>query len=395
MADGTSIEWTDATWNPIRARDRDTGKLGWFCTHASPGCANCYAEPINRRLGTGVDYKPGHLDRIEVFLDEAALLKPLSWRRPRVIFVGSMTDLFGDFVTDEMLDRVFAVMALCPQHVLQVLTKRQERMRAYLSRPATARRVWELACDMVVEHGFGVTLLAHPSHASLAPAGRHVHVGRWPVPNVWLGVSVEDQRRADERIPVLLETPAAVRWISAEPLLGAINLRRIRIAPNHHTILDALDGYAIASTPTQPGRPARTMLDWVVAGGESGPGARPMHPDWARGLRDQCATAGVPFLFKQWGEWAPICEIGESDDLYHPAPEQHPEARRRCRHANLVMHDDGAIFDLGTANDYHRRVTMGAFAAGSKAMTMFAIGKKAAGRLLDGVTHDGFPEARR
>ena len=388
MSDGTSIEWTDATWNPIRARDRETGKLGWFCTHASPGCANCYAEPINRRLGTGVDYKPGHLDRIEVFLDEAALLKPLSWRRPRMIFVGSMTDLFGDFVTDKMLDRVFAVMALCPQHVLQVLTKRQERMRAYLSRPATARRVWELACDMVVEHGFGVTLLAHPSHASLAPAGRHVHVGRWPLPNVWLGVSVEDQRRADERIPILLDTPAAVRWISAEPLLEPVEWKRwlptARLArrPNGEEFLaphfymarcercgwigsselcgtdswgDDSDVYCASCKQSICGD-EMAALDWVVAGGESGPGARPMHPDWARALRDQCAAAGVPFLFKQWGAWEP-----------------HPEG--------VAVEP---FIDAGRARLMEETGSW-----------LVRVGKKAAGRLLDGRTHDAFPEARR
>ena len=133
MADRSKIEWTDSTWNPIRARRRDNGHVGFHCEHVSEACRNCYAEGMNKRLFTGLDYKPGNRDQVEIFLDEKTLLQPLRGKRPRKIFVCSMTDLFADFVADEMIDRIFAVMALCPQHTFQILTKRPERMRKYIA----------------------------------------------------------------------------------------------------------------------------------------------------------------------------------------------------------------------------------------------------------------------
>ena len=175
------------------------------------------------------------------------------------------------------------------------------------------------------------------------------------LPNVWLGVSTEDQRRANERVPDLLATPAAIRFVSAEPLLGPLNLRRIRIAPDHHTMLDALDGYAIADSISCSGQ-ERAMLDLVIVGGEGGPNARQMHPDWARSLRDRCAAAGTAFFFKQWGEWAPFPDgAPEADRL--------PPARRE-----FWNRSEGEI--------------------------SLRIGKRAAGRLLDGVEHNTMPEAR-
>jgi protein gp37 len=163
MSDRSAIEWTDASWNPIRASVATPNgiKIGWHCEHASEGCRNCYAEAFNRRLGTGFDYKPGHLVRpgphhgdlprgdVSVFLDETMLLRPLKWKKPRKIFVCSMTDLFGRFVTDEMIVRMFAVMALCPQHQFQVLTKRGERMRTWANDPETAARVWHAVDDLI------------------------------------------------------------------------------------------------------------------------------------------------------------------------------------------------------------------------------------------------------
>jgi protein gp37 len=368
VSDNSKIEWTDASWNPIRARDRATGKLGRFCAHVSPGCANCYAEPINRRLGTGVDYKPGLRDRLEIFLDEAALAKPLAWRRPRKIFVCSMSDLFGAFVDDATIDRVFAVMALCPQHVFQVLTKRPERMRAYLSETEDREREFAIGREINA-----TAKRLHPHDEMKAYWLDFYAYGGCkpllPLPNVWLGVSVEDQARADERIPVLLDTPAAIRWISAEPLLGPVDLRR-------WLMIDWQCGYCrrfyhgaymsrcpdccrdhgwSGSHPFNGRHNGRhrdrgSGLDWVVVGGESGPRARPMHPDWARSLRDQCAAADVPFLFKQWGEWVSVSEV-EGRGPHHRFPE-------------------GA--------------------------TVRRVGKKSAGRTLDGVLHDDFPawEAR-
>lgn len=329
----SNIEWTGESWNPIRARTPD-GKVGWHCEHASPGCQHCYAETQNiaRRfdLGTGLPYKPGHRKDAGTFLDEAALLKPLGWKEPRTIFVCSMTDLFADFVTDAMIDRVFAVMALCPQHTFQVLTKRSARMREYLSAWSgdwsRTDAIWE-QIHRLIEAGAG------------DPGDREIAL---PFPNVWLGVSVEDQQRADERIPDLLATPAALRWISAEPLLGPVDLRML-----HHdgvTNINALTGDHGVNLPLMGRGPG---IDWVVAGGESGKDARPMHPDWPRALRNQCAAADVPFFFKQWGEFGPVVTTGHNDPHYPADP---PVGERMDR-----------------------------------------VGKKHAGRLLDGVLHDAMP----
>lgn len=231
MADRTGIEWTDATWNPV------TG-----CTEVSPGCDHCYAKTFAERWrGT-----PGHYfeNGFDAQLRHDKLSQPLKWKKPRRIFVNSMSDLFHDAIDDVFLGLVWQVMADCPQHTFQILTKRHARMRSFLK-------------------------------------------GFEPLPNVWLGVSAESQQWADIRIPALLDTPAAVRFISAEPLLGPISLMRWlnggfgNVAPDLH---------------------------WVIVGGESGAGARIMSPDWARDLRDECVAADVPFLFKQWGAWGPTNE---------------------------------------------------------------------------------------
>ena len=214
MSARSAIEWTDASWNPIRARNIKTGKIGWHCEHATTGCEFCYAEGINKRLGTGLPFKPGHRADIEIFLDEGMLLAPLRWKRPRRIFVGSMTDLFADFVTDAMLDRIFAVMALCPQHTFQVLTKRAARMREYIeSIKPLPNAPWDRLTEIAMDIGY--TARGQGGNGGLV---------KRPLPNAWLGVSCERQEEADERIPLLLQTPAAVRFISAEPLLGPVDL---------------------------------------------------------------------------------------------------------------------------------------------------------------------------
>jgi protein gp37 len=306
MSDRSAIEWTDASWNPIRARNLKTGKVGWHCEHVTTGCERCYAEGINKRLGTGLPFKPGHRKDVEIFLDEKMLRAPRRWAKPRKIFVCSMTDLFADFVKDEWLDRIFATMLLSPHHTFQVLTKRPERMRAYTTSeraigPVEAQKRW------------------------------------WPLPNVWLGVSCERQEEADERIPLLLQTPAAVRFISAEPLLGPIRLMRIPV-----------------KIPGEPGY-GDCQIDWCIVGGESGPNASPMHPDWARSLRDQCQAAGVAFFFKQWGAWR-LTPADNGDETW-PAQWPYPGQPRRGDVARLER-----------------------------------VGKKAAGRLLDGREHSAFPE---
>ena len=333
MADRSAIEWTDATWTPIRARTR-SGKIGWHCEHVSEACRNCYAEGINRRLGTGLTFKPGHLARgdISLFLDEAMLNWPLRWRKPRMVFVCSMTDLFADFVRDKWIDRIFAVMALCPQHTFQVLTKRPKRMREYLTqidREPQRETVWRMASAMPL----------HPW-----PPFKEI---RFPLANVWLGVSVEDQATADARIPNLLATPAAVRFISYEPALGPVDFSRwLPIAPRGQ-------GWEQVKCEAAYGE-KRPRIDWIIAGGESGPNARPANPNWFRAVRDQCHAAGVAFRLKQWGEWMP---------------------RRDAHEAGIIPAD--VRFPWGRCQP-----------------DMARVGKKRAGRLLDGKEHNGFPMTR-
>lgn len=280
----STIEWTDDTWNPVSG-----------CTRVSAGCDNCYAVKMTKRLDAMgqekysglVNLGKGHFNGI-VKCHEDTLTIPLKAKKPRRYFVNSMSDLFHKEVPFEFIDTVFAVMALCPQHTFQILTKRPERMAEYLSfvDPGGFREVvWANALRHLRDpEPFRSTTSAVP----------------WPLPNVWLGTSVEDQQTADERIPHLLKCPAAVRFLSCEPLLGPVDLTRLPVGRN---FIDCLrcdfhggQGSVIAGPPSGTG-----PVDWVIVGGESGPGARPMHPDWARSLRDQCVAAGVPYFFKQWG----------------------------------------------------------------------------------------------
>jgi protein gp37 len=290
MGSKTSIEWTrdrngtaGATWTPIRARHKATGKLGWHCEHASPGCINCYSEVLNQRWGTGLPFKPGHRDDVGVFLDETMLLTPLRWAKPRKIFVCSMTDLFADFVPDDWIDRIFAVMALAPRHTFQVLTKRSARMRSYVNDLSQERR--DSRGTEVIRLG-GIT-----------------DGLRWPLPNVWLGVSAEDQERADERIPDLLATPAAVRFVSYEPALGPVDFTDINVSDGNTKSLDALSGDVFlpgnAGQSSQTFRASRNRLDWIIYGGESGPNRRDSKIEWAEVTMAACAATGTAFFFKQ------------------------------------------------------------------------------------------------
>lgn len=327
MAEASRIEWTDATWNPI------TG-----CSLVSEGCRHCYAA---RLAATRLRDHPSRagLARLnakgeakftgEVRLNREWLDQPLRWRRPRRIFVCAHGDLFHENVPDEWIDRVFAVMALAPQHVFQVLTKRPERMRAYIA----ADR-----CDEI-----------NAEAAQFLPWDAMPELDVGPLRNVWVGTSVEDQLTADARIPHLLATPAAVRFVSAEPLLGPVDL-------------DGIWGYSGSATADQMDN---WPVHWIIVGGESGPGARPMHPDWARSLRDQCAAAGVAFFFKQWGEWGPERPSSPSDLV---------NAKRQ-----LILSPCG-------------NTTSGLMAYPPEAWLMTRAGKTAAGRLLDGRTHDAMPD---
>ncbi|KEZ00302.1 hypothetical protein AI27_06545 [Sphingomonas sp. BHC-A] len=373
MADRTSIEWTDATWTPIKG-----------CSRASHGCVNCYAEVMAARFslpgqwGEGlakiVDTPQGkdHRWTGKTRFDDRELVKPLSWKKPRQIFVCSTSDLFHESVPNEWIDQVFAVMGSCPQHTFQVLTKRADRMREYL----TARKA---AAPIMVPVGDG-TLGQHPFNNELKEPS-----------NIWLGVSVEDQAHADNRIPDLIFTPAAVRFLSVEPLLGPIDLTAIKAPrePDEPDLdidwrFDALevgDYYWWNGTDDQPGDcgdgPYRDgRIDWVIVGGESGPGARPMHPHWVRAIRDQCAAATihgddapVPFFFKQWGAWVTYLDRDMQDPDW------------RADYSRLERSETFRFLNLAGGCGFH----------GERLHVMQRVGKKAAGRLLDGVQHDGVP----
>lgn len=322
----TKIEWATKVWNPV------TG-----CTKVSAGCKNCYAERMATRLAGRVGYDAGHPFRVTLHPERLTI--PSAWRKPQRVFVNSMSDLFHELVPDDFILDTFVAMAVNPQHNFLILTKRPRRMLEWTGWFRSLR------------------YSPHDHHAEA-----RISIGNLPLANVWLGVSAEDQTSAEERIPLLLQTPAAVRFVSYEPALGPLDLRGM--------LPDPLDGAAhVAGRDLPP-------IDWVICGGESGPLARPMHPAWARSLRDQCQSAGVPFFFKQWGEWLPISQMDDSDHLYHPAPERDPEAIRQCKVKHTVLTTDGEQGD-----DYP-----------PGAMMVFNVGKRSAGALLDGCEHKEFPK---
>lgn len=305
----STIEWTrsddgtaGATWNPV------TG-----CTKVSEGCDNCYAETFAERW-RGI---PGHPfeQGFDVRLWPERLTLPLRWRKPRRVFLNSMSDLWHDAVGADLIARVFAVIAVAEQHTFQVLTKRPGRMASLLGDDG----FWGQVEDAVAEYG--------PSPQVLAAVDCRF------LPNLWLGVSVESQKWARVRLDRLAGVcAAATRFVSAEPLLGALDLRPW----------------------------LGSGLEWVIAGGESGPRSRPMHPDWARSLRDQCIEAGVPFFFKQWGAFAP-----EADG-----------------------HDRGSVSLIDRRGQNGNRMQP---LVPAEAVRMRRVGKGRAGRMLDGRTWDEFP----
>jgi protein gp37 len=269
MADHSNIEWTEATWNPI---------VG--CSILSPGCTNCYAMKMAARIekmhpgthyaGTTKPSKAGPVWTGKLALAPAHILtQPLRWKKPRTIFVNSMGDLFHEDVPDEWIVEVFTIMAIADHHTFQVLTKRPDRARDFLE---PSDRLEDLYANW---HTY---------------SGGAAEVYSWPLHNVWIGASAEDQQRYDQRRRYLEETPAAKRFWSIEPMLGPIDMNIRFVKP-----------------------------DWVIVGGESGAEARPMHPDWARSIRDQCDGAGVPFFFKQWGNYLTAGQLMADGRPWSPA----------------------------------------------------------------------------
>lgn len=379
----TKIEWTEETWNVV------TG-----CTRISEGCEGCYIERTPPfRMGHRKFDGPQIGATTGVQLHEDRLSWPLRWRKPRRIFVCSLADLFHDEVPTEFIAQVFGVMAVNEEHTYQVLTKRPARMRALLRSEEFRWRVNE---EMLKRCGS-----SRRSRHDVCPvchwntSGNCASEMSWPLSNVWLGVSTESQKWADLRIPALLDTPAAVRWISAEPLLGPVRLAPEWLAPagaacwspgyepdtQDHAALAAIGRAALRQVRADRGEPAPTYLDWVVVGGETGPGSRPMHPGWARSLRDQCASAGTPYFFKQHGDWAPLGPLYEAADEsdYDEVDNAHMDAVGLEVRGYEVAHLEptGHI-----AREYQPM---------DGTWLMARVGKKQAGRELDKRTHDEYP----
>jgi protein gp37 len=317
----TSIEWTDATWNPV------TG-----CSPVSAGCQNCWAKRMAKRLAGRCGYPAD--DPFRVTFHPNRLDEPLRMKKPKRIAVSLMGDFFHDDVPDEWIDDVFSVMVNARHHRYLLLTKRPERMWRYLQ-----GKMWK-------------------------------HLCRTGVPEyIWLGVSVENQKTADERIPWLLKCPAAVRFISTEPLLGPVNFRW---KPYQHQASNESYREYLERKGSINHLESLSGIHWVIVGGESGPNARPMHPSWVRTIRDQCQAAGVPFFLKQIGEWVP----------YPGLPYKH--------FGEWGIFHKGVFHRVYTPHDGRNRAIL---PDGDTAM--IRVPKKAAGRLLDGREWNDMPEVAR
>jgi protein gp37 len=356
MGDKTGIQWTEATWNPT------TG-----CEHVSPGCDNCYAASLaSGRLAHVPAYaglaSGGRFNGTVRLLPERLDL-PLRWTRPRMIFVNSMSDLFHKDIPDEFIAQVFGVMGACPRHTFQVLTKRHARMRS-------------------LTNSVQFRLAAMDAARSYSPQRL---TPMWPFSNVWLGVSAEDQHWADIRIPALLDAQAVVRFVSAEPLLGPIDF----------TWLSGVNSL----WPDWAGGPGggtgarHPLLNWVIVGGESGPRARPMHPAWARTIRDDCEYAEVAFFLKQWGEWGPAPwrvdrETGETVEAYKARAEA--ACATHVHTGNCYQQDGRTVWHLYEPPHKPWSLERTSLGPGSYE-PIRRWGKKAAGRELDGREWNEFP----
>lgn len=340
MTANTKIEWADHTFNPWEG-----------CQKVGPGCDHCYAETRNKRFGGGVavNWGPGAPRRRT---SASNWQQPLKWnaqaeregRRYRV-FCASLADVFDNEAPPEWRVDLFRLIEATPCLDWLLLTKRVGNARS------------------MSQHAMGMIGVIHKALP----------------PNVWLGATVVNQEEADRDIPKLLAVPARVRFLSIEPMLGPIDL----LATGD--TLCRCEG-CMSMARKHPETPGLQRIDWVICGGESGPGARPMHPDWARSLRDQCAAAGVPFLFKQWGEWWEVDSDGRDDETgdHHVVDVPGIEADERFDpKTDCLIARDGRVFR-----------TLDELPADTPARHMTRLGKKAAGRLLDGVQHDGLPSTR-
>lgn len=315
MPDNTKIPWADASWNPL---------AGCSDEPISPGCQNCYARMLAHRMGN----KGQHFESLataekwtgEVRFYRHLLAKPLNWKKPRNIFVGSMGDLFYEGIPWSVIDEVFGVIAACAierEHRFLILTKRPDRLNAYFTQRGVLDRWMRYAR----------TLIDAPLYSALSQLSM-------PLKNVWIGTSAEDQIRFDKRVGWILIAPAVGRFVSIEPMLGHISMqhesdgRGCVLCSGEHSLLDCayVDGAA---------------LNWVICGGESGPRARPTHPDWVRDIKNQCirSTRRIPFMFKQWGTWKPVDWYSQAthavriSDGYTIQLDHEPYSAARCQSA--------------------------------------------------------------
>jgi len=346
----TAIPWATHTWNPIAG-----------CTKVSPACDNCYALAMSWRIQNNPKH-PARYDGVcekvdsevcwtgRINVDGSAIDEARLWRKRRIVFVCSMSDLFHPGVADEVIEDIFYHMTTFIRHTFLVLTKRPERMARLVP------DLWEgLAFDDLYT----------------------------PAPNIWLGVTAENQEMADERIPTLLRIPAAGHFVSLEPMLSSIDLTPYLPCPTCGGGGEMGPGSGDAAW--YPGRPCRDCdgdepaLDFVIAGGETGPGARPAHPDWFRQARDQCAEAGVPFMFKQHGEWLHHSQVASTSPASRRVFIDQGDGNWAWVPAFMQMEPHawtkGAVEDIGDITDMSYRV-----------------GKKDAGHRLDGIEHMEFPE---
>jgi protein gp37 len=366
----SKIEWTDETWNPV---------VG--CQVISPGCTNCYAMKMAGRLeAMGVPHYAGTTKKTKagfVWTGKMAaapahiLFQPLHWRRPRKIFVNSMSDLFADGVPLALIDQVWAVMALSPQHTYQILTKRAESMRSYIQGLFTPEGLQRLLFTWV-DHPTGRRQLIDLIDAAALAK---------PLPNVWLGISAEDQSRLDARVPHLLETPAAIRIVSAEPLLGPLWF--YRTFDNGRRFHDYLSGVTGVMHPDGPDFDEGPGIDQVIVGGERGD--RPMHPAWVREIRRACGEAKKAFFFKQWGTYKEAFhdQDGDKVDVIDADDEAADAimavfAGRETAFVSL----EGHVF-----RGHHLNLPEGV-----AWRLMVRASKRDNGRLLDGVEHSAMPE---
>ncbi len=370
----SKIQWTDKASNPIVAVNIETGKRGWFCTKKSRGCRDCYSEGMNLRFGNGLKYTAANESRVRFEIAQAELRRILRSRGtakkdriftgPTRVFMCDMIDLWHPLIPFEMVDQVVAAMALRPGITFMVLTKRPDRMREYwqtrtaIDDSARVDRApqWYHVITKWLDEGSAGILGRSWDKCDAAASGLDL---QGVLPNVQLGVSVEDQPSAEERLPFLMEL-AAMGWttfVSYEPAVGAVDFEYLRTGPDqpvegrpgatfHHC------GSALSKPKPLPAGATLLVprkwgcLDGVICGGETGPGAAPMHPDWARAVRDQCAAAGVAFFFKSWGEYGPV------------EPDHSPCVTK---------------------------------IAGDEVIGYARVGRKRSGRLLDGVEHNGLP----